>query len=175
MNSFYNALTYIDKFIYEPNGLVLTSIQEENQNSDYAAGKFKLNNKMATKTIRFRVAKITPTKVGQFVTFWEKDITGTNQPFQYDDAPELLVITVFKNEHDQTFGQFIFPKVILLEKNILKSSFTKGKMAMRVYPSWDRPTSKLAIQTQNWQLDYFVEISNTCSLHTPKTLALYAQ
>ena len=46
---------------------------------------------------------------------------------------------------------------------------------MRVYPSWDRPTSKLAIQTQNWQLDYFVEISNTCSLHTPKTLALYAQ
>ncbi|WP_201617887.1 MepB family protein [Psychrobacter urativorans] len=25
-----------------------------------------------TRTIRFRAAKITPTKVGQFVTFWEK-------------------------------------------------------------------------------------------------------
>jgi len=43
----------------------------------------------------------------------------------------LLVITTFKNENE--FGQFIFPKEILLEKDILRSTSNKGKMAVSLF------------------------------------------
>ena len=154
MHNFYTVLENISKFIYKPNQLTVTSIEEENQNLEYAAGKFILLSKITTKTVRFRVAKQTPTKVGQFVTFWEKDSNGTNQPFQYNNSPDLLVITTFKDNN--TLGQFVFPKNILLKNNILQSHSTKGKMGIRVYPSWDKPTSNTALKTQNWQLDYFL-------------------
>nr|WP_144503386.1 MepB family protein [Bacillus pumilus] len=53
---------------------------------------------------------------------------------------------------------------------ILKTDTTKGKMAMRVYPSWDKPASKQAIETQKWQLEYFVGMSNTNSLPVQELL-----
>lgn len=104
-------------------------------------------------TVRFRVAKQTPKKIGQFVVFWEKIAT-----FSYEEASDLLVITTFKDEH--RYSQFIFPKKVLLKQNILRTDSHPGKMAMRVYPSWDHPTSKQAITTQNWQLPYFVDLCN---------------
>ncbi|MFT5429292.1 MAG: hypothetical protein ACI9PD_002029, partial [Psychrobacter glaciei] len=90
---------------------------------------------------------------------------------QYDQSPDLLVITTFKDNH--TFGQFVFPKHVLLKHNILQSHFTKGKMGMRVYPSWDKPTSNTALKTQNWQLDYFFTVTDTGILPTEKIRALY--
>ncbi|MED4452092.1 MepB family protein [Metabacillus fastidiosus] len=168
MNNFYTALSYVRKVIYEPNHLTVKSIQEEEQNSKYGAGIFEL----ASRTVRFRVANITPTKVGQFVAFWEKDENSKNQPYSYDEAPDLLVITTFKNGNE--FGQFIFPKEILLKQNILRSSSTIGKMAIRVYPSWDSPTSKQAMKTQEWQFPYFVDISNSNNLPIDKILELYS-
>lgn len=65
MNEFYKALTYVNKLFYEPNHLTITAIREEAQNSDYGAGVFQLHSK----SVRFRVAKITSNKIGQFVTF----------------------------------------------------------------------------------------------------------
>lgn len=168
MNDFYTALNYINKMIYEPNDLTVKSVQEEKQNSKYGAGTFRLSSR----TVRFRVANITPTKVGQFVAFWEKDENNINQPYSYEKAPDLLVITTFKN--DSEFGQFIFPKEVLLKQNILRSSSTKGKMAIRTYPSWDKPTSKQAIETQKWQLLYFVDMSNTSKLAIDKIIELYS-
>lgn len=168
MNTFHTVLTYVNKIIYEPNQLIVKSIQEEKQNSNYCAGTFQL----ASRTVRFRVAKKTPTKVGQFVAFWEKDENNKNQPFTYEEAPDLLVITTFIS--DSTFGQFIFPKDILFKHNILKSSSTKGKMAIRVYPSWDCPTSKQAVKTQEWQLPYFIDMSNPNELPIDKVMELYA-
>lgn len=96
-----------------------------------------------------------------------------NMPYFIDTAPDLLVITAFSQ--DGRFGQFVFPKDILLKKNILKSQLTKGKMGMRVYSSWDRPVSKAAIYTQGWQLSYFFEINKVEPHPTQKILALYAQ
>lgn len=153
MNEFYEVLEFMGQTIYKPNQLVAKSIQAEKQNAEYGAGTFQL----ASKTVRFRVAKRTPKKIGQFVAFWEKNNNNKNRPFLSEEAPDLLVITTFKNKDE--WGQFIFPKKILIEKNILQSAFSKGKMAMRVYPSWDKPTSKQAIQTQKWQLPYFVDMS----------------
>ncbi|HCT72777.1 MepB family protein [Psychrobacter aquimaris] len=171
MHNFYKVLERINEVIYRPNELTIASMEEEQQNLEYAAGTFELMNKLAVKTVRFRVAKQTPTKIGQFVTFWEKGSKGINQPFQYDSSPDLLVVTTFKDSH--TFGQFIFPKNVLLRHNILQSHFTKGKMGIRVYPSWDKPTSNTALKTQSWQLDYFFMVADTGILPIAKIRALY--
>jgi len=168
MNDFYTALNYVNKKNYEQNNLMITSVQEEKQNSKYGAGTFQLSSK----TVRFRIANTTPTKAGQFVAFWEKDINHQNQPYLYEEAPDLLVITTFKNNRE--FGQFIFPKEVLFKQNILRSSSTKGKMAIRVYPSWDIPTSKQAMKTQKWQLPYFVDMCDLSALPTDKIIELYS-
>ncbi len=168
MNDFNTALSVVNKMIYEPNGLTIKSVQEEKQNSKYGAGTFQLSSK----TVRFRVAHITPTKVGQFVAFWEKDINGKNQPYLYEEAPDLFVITTFKNENE--FGQFVFPKKVLLKQNVLRSNSTKGKMAMRVYPIWDQPTSKQAVKTQQRQLPYFVDMCHPNKLPLEKIIELYS-
>ncbi|WP_010307772.1 MepB family protein [Kurthia senegalensis] len=65
------------------------------------------------------------------------------------------MIVVFKN--NDVYGQFVFPKDVLAKKGILRTAEKKGKMAMRVYASWDEPTSKQAIATQKWQQPYFFE------------------
>ncbi|WP_314590454.1 MepB family protein [Paenibacillus terrigena] len=169
MNNFYRALTYVNEFFYEPNHLKINSIREETQNSEYGAGIFQLNSK----SVRFRVAKITPTKIGQFVAFWEKDFDNKNQAFSYENATDLLVINTFTS-NNQYFGQFVFPKELLVKQNILKTATAKGKMAIRVYPSWDTPTSKQAIATQKWQLPYFITVNNNDSLQIQELLKLYS-
>lgn len=168
MNEFYKALTYVNGNFYEPNHLVIKDIGEEAQNSDYGAGIFQLNSK----SVRFRVAKTTPNKIGQFVSFWEKDASHKNQAFSYEKATDLLVINTFANK--DRFGQFVFPKEVLVQQKILKTATTKGKMAIRVYPIWDNPTSKQAIETQKWQLEYFIETNNTNNLPQQELLKLYS-
>lgn len=167
VNDFYHALAYVNQMIYTPNQFIIQAVQEEAQNADYGAGIFQLNSK----SIRFRVAKITHTKIGQFVAFWEKDKHDKNQPFSYAKATDLLVINTFTS--DNHWGQFVFPKEVLLKQNILKTATTKGKMAIRVYPKWEKPTSKQAIDTQKWQLDYFVELNDSDCLAIPQLLNLY--
>ncbi len=84
MNNFFTTLAYVNKMIYESNHLTVKSVQEEKQNSKYGAGTFQLSSK----TVRFRVANITPTKVGQFVALWEKDENNINQPY-YMRKPQI--------------------------------------------------------------------------------------
>ncbi|MCY8544465.1 MepB family protein [Bacillus vallismortis] len=168
MNEFYKALTYVNKLFYEPNHFTINAIREEAQNSDYGAGIFQLHSK----SIRFRVANITPNKIGQFVAFWEKDGNDKNQAFPYEKATDLLVINTFTNHNK--FGQFVFPKEVLVKQNILKTATTKGKMGIRVYPRWETPTSKQAIETQKWQLAYFVEVNNTNRFSVRELLKLYS-
>lgn len=168
MNEFYKALTHVNKIFYEPNHLTIHDIQEEAQNSEYGAGMFQLHSK----SVRFRVAKITPNKIGQFVAFWEKDGDGKNQAFSYEEAADLLVINTFASNHH--FGQFVFPKEVLVKQNILKTAATKGKMAIRVYPEWENPTSKQAIETQKWQLAYFVEANDADRFPAQDLLKLYS-
>lgn len=158
MNEFYKAFTYVNENFYKPNNLKVNNIQEENQNEKYGAGIFRINSK----TVRFRVARITPKKKGQFIACWEKGGDNKNQAYSYENATELLVINTFGNHNN--FGQFIFPKEILLKYNILKTDTSKGKMAIRVYPSWDILTSKQAIATQRWQLPYFINLNHSSSV-----------
>lgn len=122
----------------------------EAESSEYGACTFILNNL----NIRFRIAKITPTKTGQFVTLWKRINQGPIQPFDYTDPIDLFIVSTRK---DDKFGIFIFPKSILVTKEIVTDK-KDGKRAIRVYPPWDIATSKQAQKTQKWQLDYFLKI-----------------
>lgn len=123
----------------------------EEQNKEYSGAMIPFEQDW----IRFRKAKITPKKIGQFVAFWEKK-AGKNSPYFSDTKASFTVIYVESKEQS---GVFIFPKKVLVEQGILSSSAKKGKMAIRVYPSWDAPTSKQAQQTQKWQVQYFYQLN----------------
>lgn len=124
----------------------------EKQNSEYGAYLIKLDHLL----IRFRVAKTTPTKVGQFVTLWKRNVKGIIEPYTSQDKMDFVVINTRLGEH---IGQFVFPKKVLIEKGILSVNGVGGKRGFRVYPLWDQPDNPQAIQTQKWQLNYFLDLT----------------
>jgi hypothetical protein len=144
-------LIQIKKLLLENGNFEISHPNPEQESSEYGACTFVLNNL----NIRYRTAKITPTKTGQFVTLWKRIDKGPIQPFDSNDPIDLFIISTRKDDH---FGLFIFPKSVLIAKEIV-SDKKEGKRAIRVYPSWDVTTSKQAQKTQKWQLDYFLEIT----------------
>ncbi|SEQ22071.1 MepB family protein [Flavobacterium urocaniciphilum] len=141
-------LNVYNKCNFEFSNLVIDSESEE-----YQACAFKLNSFQ----IIHRLSKITPTKIGQFVTIWKRNDKGITTPFDVSDNFDMIVIT---SKSGEDLGQFVFPKSILLEKGIITNNKSSGKRGIRVYPPWDVPTSKQAQKTQNWQIKYFYSIKN---------------
>lgn len=47
-------------------------------------------------------------------------------------------------------------------------------MAIKVYPSWDVLTSKQALNTQKWQLPYFVDMRTQNQESIDKIIDLYS-
>lgn len=138
-------------------GHEITSITEEKQNSEYKGFSFSVYEH----TYRSRLAKLTAKKKGYFVAFWEKDINNRNQAYSYDESPNKIVISVIDNERK---GQFIFPKSVLLQQGVLRSETSKGKMAMRVYPSWEQELNSSAEKSQKWQMKYFIDVSKAVDI-----------
>ncbi|OMF43323.1 MepB domain containing protein [Paenibacillus sp. BGI2013] len=149
------------ELIYDKCGFICSQPYEEAQNAEYGAYVF---------TIRFRVAKTTPTKIGQFVTLWQRSEDGSTQPNDGSDSADVYVISTRIGSH---FGQFVFPKHVLLQRDILSDQGKGGKRAIRVYPPWDKPTSKQALKTQQWQLEYFLEVPFTEPLNCDQARVLY--
>lgn len=139
------------KLVFEKLDLHISNLHVEKESQDYCAAQFELNNLK----IIFREAKITPTKIGQFVTLWKRIDEKPIQPFATSDDFDLVIINTNTPTNS---GQFIFPKSILEEKGHLQSQSKKGKLGFRVYPSWDKTINNQAQQTQKWQLNYFLEI-----------------
>lgn len=137
---------------YEPSGLILQNLKIESESEDYGAAEFTINNHC----IKFRVGKITPTKVGQFVTFWKRIGKGPIMPYGFNDSFNFLVVSARAENY---FGQFVFPKAVLREKGIISSSEKEGKRAMRIYPPWDKVDNSQAKRTQAWQLQHFIKFS----------------
>jgi hypothetical protein len=124
----------------------------ESESTEYGACDFKLNDL----AVKFRTAKITPTKIGQFVTFWKRKGKGPIQPYDSTDKFDLLIVSV---REGKKLGQFIFSKEALIKHGILSTKSKEGKRALRVYPHWDKTTSLQAQKTQKWQSDFFLEIT----------------
>ena len=125
----------------------------EKESKEYDACTFCIN----TTKIIYRKAKTTPKKEGQFVTFYKRIPSGIIAPFEELDSFDFLIISA---ENEIESGYFIFPKSILVDKQILSTMSKEGKRAFRIYPPWSLPKNKQALTSQNWQLHYFIAKDN---------------
>jgi len=147
----YPDLKLIDNLVFKPCGLDFSNFEAESESQEYAACNFKLDKQ----NIKFRIAKTTPVKTGQFVTIWKRNEKGITQPFDISDDIGFFIIAA---RQQNLFGLFVFTKPVLLSNKILSDQTKDGKRGMRVYPSWDLTTNKQAQKTQHWQTKYFLEI-----------------
>lgn len=149
--------------IYDKVGFQISKMNNELEGTEYDACQFELNGMK----IISRSSKITPKKIGQFVTFWKRNKEGITEPFSETDQIDFYVINV---KTKNNFGQFVFPKSELISKGIISTEKKDGKRGFRVYPKWDNTENKQAKKTQEWQLKYFYEINNFTNLKIVKKL-----
>ena len=165
-----NDLIYSIQKIYVPAGLqVTTKALREPESSEYGACRFGLNDY----GIAFRVAKTTPTKLGQFVTIWKRPTPKDEiAPIDATDNVDFVIVFVSSEIHR---GQFIFDQKILLEKRIMSQGDKEGKRAFRIYPPWTILLSKEALKTQEWQLPYFLPLGQDWASNFEEVRKLFKQ
>ena len=93
----YPDLLEVQEIVYEPNKMVMTQYVQESESQKYGACDFNLNNHR----IKFRIAKITPGKIGQFVTLWKRIESGPILPFDLTDPFDFVIVSV---RSSQQFG-----------------------------------------------------------------------
>jgi len=158
-------LKFSENRIYKKINLQISDLEINQEGKEYQACHYKLN----TKLVHSRLAKITPKKNGQFVTFWKRNLEGITEPYREIDEFDILIVIV---KSENKFGQFIFPKSVLIKHGIISTLKKEGKRGFRVYPTWDIAISKQAIKTQDWQLNYFFELNQTTDFTLAGTLVL---
>lgn len=152
--------------VYGPHGFTWSAPLPEAESADYGAYTLVLNGS----PICFRVAKTTPTKIGQFVTLWKRLGKGPIQPFDASDGVDYFVVVTRTAAH---CGQFVFPTSVLCDRGIVSTHGVGGKRAMRVYPPWDTTTSRQAQATQRWQLECFLDLTPGLALDGSRVHQLY--
>ena len=149
----FTELELINRNVFQVCGIELENLESEKESQEYFAHNFELNQRK----VKFRMAKITPTKTGQFVTIWKRNENGITEPHNVDDNFEFFIIATREKEK---LGVFIFDKTILSENKIITNKNGDGKRGIRVYPTWNITENKQAQKTQNWQTKCFIEIGN---------------
>ncbi|WKX68847.1 MepB family protein [Streptomyces sp. XD-27] len=152
--------------VYDPSGFACSPPVPEPESAEYAACAFTLDGR----SVRFRVAKTTPTKVGQFVTVWQRSEEGPIRPFDADDGVDLFVIS---SRDGDGFGQFVFPREVLCERAIVSRGGSGGKRGFRVYPPWVTTTNRQARSAQAWQVNYFFHLGQDGPADLRRAHALY--
>ncbi|GGT37181.1 MepB family protein [Streptomyces purpureus] len=152
--------------VYDPSGFACSPPVPEPESAEYAACAFALDDR----SVRFRVARTTPTKVGQFVTVWQRSEEGPIRPFDADDGMDIFVIS---SRDDNGFGQFVFPCEVLCERGIVSRNGSGGKRGFRVYPPWVATTSRQARSTQAWQVNHFLDLGQDGPADLTRAHALY--
>lgn len=152
MNSNYISIDFLNEIPLFNHNFSLIKHEFEQWNQEYEAFNFEFNGV----GFKSRLAKKTPKKAGYFVAFWCKNEINKNRPFNFDESKDKLIINILDRSKK---GQFIFPKELLVKKGIISSEKHKGKMAIRVYPSWEQNLNKTAVSTQKWQIPYFLDFS----------------
>ena len=127
-------------------------IKTEPWNADYEAFRCELNGQ----TYMSRRAHKTPKKRGYFFAMWCKADDNNNRPYQDAEFPMFLVVNVIDG---QRFGQFVFPREVLVKQHIISTTSHKGKMALRVYSTWEEDLNPSAAKTQHWQDMYFTNLT----------------
>ncbi|MEU0506415.1 MepB family protein [Nocardia sp. NPDC005998] len=147
-------------------GLEISAAVPETDNAEYGAFVSRVGRGL----VRFRVGKLTPTKVGLFVTVWKRAADGAGEPYAAEDDIDLLVITA---REGQRFGQFVFPKAALIEHGIVSVAGRGGKRGFRVYPPWSATQNSQAMRSQKWQCDYFLDLDDARKVDLQKARGLY--
>ena len=155
----------INNLVFEKCKFEVKEVILENESQTYGACTFKLDKL----SFIFRVAKITPTKAGLFVSIWKRNHAGVTAPIDNIDEMDFIIITA---RNEDNFGMFIFPKSVLADEGIITQNNNIGKRGIRVYPPWVKTLNKQAISTQSWQQKYFLTINNTTDLELAKKLFL---
>jgi len=159
-------LSKIKTEIFDKCPLEISNFKVEPESREYGACRFDIGERK----IISRNSKITPKKVGQFVTFWKRNENGPIEPFHQNDQLDFYVVNV---RTESKLGQFVFPRSVLINKGIISTDTKEGKRAFRVYPGWDTPNNKQAQRNQKWQLNYFYEIGDATDLK--KVSHLYSE
>jgi len=146
--------------------LNFSNIQSDVECEEYFGYNFQIENL----NIKFRKAKITPKKIGQFVTLWRRNAEGITEPFQTEDDFDFYIILCEKQDN---IGFFLFPKSVLAEKQILTNGLKEGKRGFRIYPNWDVPENKQAEKTKLWQREFFIDLNDEADLK--KLEAIFVQ
>lgn len=157
IGTFNKNLIEVKTRIYDKLSFDISKINNELEGTEYDACHFELNGMK----IISRSSKITPKKVGQFVTFWKRNQNGETEPYSENDLFDFYIINTKSGDR---FGQFVFPKSELINKGFITSEKKEGKRGFRVYPIWDKTLNKQADRTQKWQLNYFYEIDEKTDL-----------
>jgi hypothetical protein len=165
-DTMHQELVEIQNRVFTPLGFKCSQPVIEPESAEYCAYSFELNNF----SVRFRVAKITPTKIGQFVTLWKRLKKGPIQPYDSTDSVDFFIINT---RNEDCFGQFIFPKSALCQHDVFSINGDGGKRAIRVYPPWDVAVNKQAKKTQKWQLEYFLEVPKNSEIDLTRAKLLY--
>jgi hypothetical protein len=154
--------------LYNPIALECSLLTKEKENTEYSAYSFELDDL----SIKYRVAKMTPIKVGQFVTLWKRVDDGPTLPYDISDSIDFFVVSTRKGKY---FGQFIFPKSVLRDQAVLSVNKEGGKRAIRVYPPWDMALNRQAQKTQKWQIAYFLDMSQDKEIDFSRARMLYSR
>lgn len=120
----------------------------QDQQGDYESGIVQIDGELWW----LRTARVTPTKPGAFVAFWERNEHGATQPFAVDESAVGLL--VFVADQDR-FGVFRFPAEELARLGITRSASQPGKRGFRLYPPWCSDLNPQALRTQRVQARSF--------------------
>ncbi len=69
----------------------ISNYLQNSESKEYKACSYEING---IKIIE-RTAKITPKKIGQFVTCWKRNVNGITEPFKDSDDFDFFIIKVF--------------------------------------------------------------------------------
>ncbi|MCG9792915.1 MepB family protein [Flavobacterium algicola] len=157
----HQELQIIKDLLFKSIGLELSHVVAESESKAYSAHSFELGNF----TVKFRTAKITPTKTGQFVTLWKRNVSGITAAYELSDKFDYCLIATREGSN---FGVFIFPKTVLHHNKILSDDFRDGKRGFRIYPPWSTITNNQAQKTQLWQSHFFISLPHDNRIDTDK-------
>lgn len=146
-------------------GINCADIVTEPDNAEYGAAISDATG------LRFRVGKVTPRKVGMFVTVWQRAQTGSTEPLPDEDRVHALIVTAREGDR---FGFFEFPRSALRTHGIVSAAGVGGKRGFRVYPPWSETANAQAKRSQAWQIDYFLELDSRASVDVERAPQLPA-
>lgn len=145
-------LKKIENLLFTEINLKISNVIEDKESQEY----FGYNFQTEKLNFKFRKAKITPKKLGQFVTLWKRNSQNITEPFNETDTFDFYIIVT---EEIEKYGFFLFPKNELIKRNILSTKHKEGKRGFRVYPSWTKTENKQAEKTQSWQTEFFIDFT----------------